>query len=163
MTKTRYQAMERLHPVEFPWLSIRVTLISRGDRCLVPPPERTLVASPWHTFADLALAIDEVFCCWEQGDLRELTLRDGTRVGDLADEGGQRHPLDYRRTRLQRLRHGEEFGYVVSAGERWVHKCVLMGALDSSEVLADRPGHPFAYQTLGRPPAAAVGASRRLS
>lgn len=138
---------ERLRPRGCPSASP----CSQGEAgCSQPAPERTLVASSHHTFADLALAIDEVFGCLELGSLREFTLQDSSRISDLADGGRSRRSFDYRRTRLQRLQGGEHFGYIFDAGDRWEHGCLLIGAIDLDEVLPDRPGHPVAYEAVGR-------------
>ena len=110
--------------------------------------ERTLAASPRHTFADLAIAIDEAFGRWELGDRRWFTLADGSRVGDVADAARRaRQLVDYRRSRLHRLQGGERFSYTFDAGQRWHYDCVLIGSIDPSEMLADRPGHPVVYQS----------------
>ncbi len=132
-------------------LSIGVRLrLGDGPNC-EHPPERRLAASPRHTFADLAIAIDEAFGRWELGHRREFALADGTRLGEVADDRkGSRRLVDYRRARLHRLQGGEPFTYTFESGERWLHECVLVGSIDPDEVLADRPGHPVAYQP-GRP------------
>ncbi len=128
-------------------LSIGVRLRLGAARSFENPPERTLAASPRHTFADLAIAVDEAFGRWELGHRREFTLIDGTRLGEVVDEKkGSPRLVDYRRARLHRLRGGEPFTYTFEAGERWLHDCVLIGSIDPNEVLADRPGHPVAYQ-----------------
>lgn len=127
-------------------LSIGVSLREGPGRSLDHPPERTLAASPRHTFADLAIAIDEAFGRWELGERREFTLGDGTRVGEVIGASAPRL-VDYRRARLHRLEGGERFSYTFDCGDRWSHDCVLIGSIDPSEVLADRPGHPVVYQS----------------
>lgn len=131
-----------------------VTLVAADDQVLEAAPERALVASPWHTFADLALAIDDAFGRWELGSRRRFGLADGTEIGEVA---GRRRTgeLDYRRTRLQRLDGSEPFTYTVDDGTRWRHRCVLAGAIDADDVVPDRPGHPVVYQSVGRVPSLA--------
>lgn len=152
MPKTKPVPTGQLRSAETYWISVGVTLRSRGDRILEVPPERALVASPRHTFADLALAIDDAFGRWELGRRRTFTLGDGTRVGDVVAEGRRGVVLDYRRIRLQRLEGGEHFDYSVDDGERWTHECLLIGAIDPDEVVPDHPGHPVVYQSVGRVP-----------
>ncbi|MBW3573767.1 MAG: hypothetical protein KY450_02735 [Actinobacteria bacterium] len=127
-------------------LSIGVTLTAGASTIDVKAAERTLAASPRHTFADLAMAIDEAFGRWELGDRRAFTLGDGTRVGEVAaGRPGSRRLVDYRHARLHRLRGEERFVYILDSGERLVHDCVLIGSIDPSDVLADRPGHPVCF------------------
>ena len=153
MAKTKLVPAEDLRSAGTYWLSVGVTLRSGGDGALDTPPERALVASPRHTFADLALAIDDAFGRWELGRRRQFTLEDGTRVGEIsARERRRPDVLDYRRIRLQCLENGERFGYTVEDGRRWTHECLLVGPLDPDEVVPDRPGHPVVYQSAGRVP-----------
>ncbi|HEV2809423.1 MAG TPA: hypothetical protein VGV93_03370 [Acidimicrobiales bacterium] len=152
MPKTKPVPVGQLRSAETYSISVGVTLRSRGDCILEAPPERALVASPRHTFADLALAIDDAFGRWELGRRRTFTLGDGTRVGDVVDGGRDGVVLDYRRIRLQRLQGGERFHYSVDDGERWTHECLLIGAIDPGEVVPDHPGHPVVYESVGRVP-----------
>lgn len=147
MAKTRMAAGDRIHANGEPRLCIGVTLRTVGDEVVEPRLERSLLAAPRHTFADLALAIDEAFCRWDLGQRRVFVFEDGTRVGDfVGSDRGRR--LDYRRTRLQRLCGGERFGYVVVSPEPCIHECMLLGPIDPTELGADQPGHPVVYQSL---------------
>jgi hypothetical protein len=110
------------------------------------------VACPHHTFADLALAIDDAFGRWELGRRREFTFADGSRVGEAVADRRRGEMLDYRRVRLQRLEGGESFGYQVDDGETWTHECRLVGTIEPDEVAPDRPNHPVVYQSVGRVP-----------
>jgi hypothetical protein len=152
MAKTKPVSAGHLRSSGTYWISIGVTLRSGGDQLLQAPPERALVASPRHTFADLALAIDDAFGRWELGRRREFTLESGTRVGEVLVDRRGGEVLDYRRIRLQRLAGEERFGYSVDDGETWTHECRLIGAIDPDEVVPDRPGHPVVYQSVGRIP-----------
>lgn len=153
MAKSKRVPAEHLRSTGTYWVSIGVTLRSRGDQLLHTPPERALVASPRHTFADLALAIDDAFGRRELGRLREFVLEDGTRVVEVMGDSRRGEVLDYRRIRLQRLEGGASFTYSVDHGESWTHACVLVGPIDHDEVAPDRPGHPVVYQSVGRIPA----------
>lgn len=129
-------------------LSIGVTLRPGDASSASHPRERTLAASPRHTFADLAIAIDEAFSRWELGERRQFTLANGTRIGEVVSgRTGSHRLVDYRRARLHRLQGEERFSYTLHCGERWVHDCVLIGNIDPSEVLADQPGHPVCITT----------------
>jgi hypothetical protein len=163
MAKSKRVPAEHVRSTGTYWISIGVTLRSRGDQLLHAPPERALVASPRHTFADLALAIDDAFGRWELGGLREFVLEDGTRVGEVVGDRRRGEVLDYRRVRLQRLEGGASFTYTVEDGESWTHACVLVGPIDHDEVVPDRPGHPVVYQSVGRMPALTSVNGTRIS
>lgn len=150
MTKTRSVPQQRLAEAETPWISVGVTLVGVDDQIIEAGPERAMVASSWHTFADLALAIDDAFGRWELGCRRRFILADGTTVGEAIAGRRRREELDYRRSRLDRLEGDERFVYTVDDGISWRHECLLVGAIDADEVLADRPGHPVVYQSVGR-------------
>lgn len=146
MARTRLAPNDRLHTSGEPRLCIGVRLRSVGDEVVEPPLGRSLLVAPRHTFAELALAIDEAFCRWDIGRRRLFVLEDGTRVGDFVASGGESR-LDYRRTRLQRLYGGERFGYVVVSPVPCIHECTLLGPVDPAELGADQPGHPVVYQS----------------
>ena len=154
MQKTKAVPADRLRPSEVRCLSISVTLRSAtGPQDSVPLPERVLIASPRHTFADLALAIDEAFGRWELGRGREFCFEDGSRAGEVGDRARRPDMVDDRRARLYGLREGERFFYLADTGERWEHECLVVGWIDPDEVLLDRPSHPVVFQAVGRNPA----------
>lgn len=151
---------DRLRPQELRCLAIRVTLRSCAGRALPAPwPERVMIASPRHTFADLALAIDEAFARWELGRRREFSFSDGFRAGETADGRRRRDLVDDRRARLYRLQVGERFAYLADAGERWGHECSVVGWIEPDEVLLDGPSHPVVYQAVGRRSVVVSGAN----
>lgn len=152
MPRTKSFPAPRLHPPQVRCLSIGVTLRRRDGAELRPAPERVMVAFPRHTFADLALAVDEAFGRWELGRAREFVFEDGFRVGEAAEPRRRGEVVDDRRCRLLRLQEGERFSYVAQTTERWDHECLVVGWIDPAEVLLDRPGHPVAYQSVGRSP-----------
>ncbi|MDQ3354642.1 MAG: hypothetical protein M3507_09250 [Actinomycetota bacterium] len=161
MQKTKVFPAERLRPPEMRCLSIGVTLRSRAGVALQPPPERVLIASPRHTFADLALAIDEAFGRWELGRGREFAFDDGSRAGEVVDGRRRGNLLDDCRCRLYRLQEDERFVYVAQADERWEHECLVVGWVDPDEILLEAPSRPVVYQASVRGPAASAAGSAR--
>lgn len=71
------------------WLSIRVDLVGGGGQDLWPGSGPILAASRSHTFAQLAIAIDDAFARWDRAHLHQFNLADGIRVGrpDWDDQG----------------------------------------------------------------------------
>jgi hypothetical protein len=66
------------------WLSIRVDLVEGGGHDTIwPRPGRIFVAARSHTFAQLAIAIDDAFARWDRSHppLAPAQLR---RSGDAA-------------------------------------------------------------------------------
>ncbi len=127
-------------------LAITVELVhgSHADD-LWPRPGRVLIASRSATFEQLATAIDDAFARWDRSHLHEFTLADGTVISphhwrDSEEPDGS---LDGSRTRLGRLRLGEQFAYVFDLGDNWQHLCTVGPKLaDPAETLgivADRP------------------------
>lgn len=151
MLKSKASTEDRFRPPELRCLSIGVTLRScDGQATSGPRPERVMIASPRHTFADLALAIDDAFGRWELGRRREFRFADGSRAGEAGDGRRRRDLVDDRRARLYRLQEGERFTYLADTGRRWGHECLVVGFIDPEEVLLDGPSHPVVYQAAGR-------------
>jgi hypothetical protein len=133
------------------WLSIRVDLIEgRGEHCW-PRPGRILAAARSHTFAQLAVAIDDAFARWDRAHLHEFRLADGTRIGIPDDEWDDEKAIDGRRTTLTRLRPGEQFLYVFDFGDDWTHLCTV-GDARPLEVLGVVPAAPRPYVGWGNIP-----------
>jgi hypothetical protein len=61
------------------WLAIKVELLSGGGLELERGPGRVMIASPRHTLAELAEAIDLAFARWDHAHLHEFELGDGRR------------------------------------------------------------------------------------
>ena len=139
------------------WLSIRVDLVEGRGQHLWPRPGRIFAAARTHTFAQLADAIDDAFARWDRSHLQEFTLADRTRI-TLPDEewvgwGEPERVLDYRRTRLSRLRPGEQFVYVFDLGDDWAHLCtVALVRIDPGRTLGIVPAHPLPYWGWGDMP-----------
>jgi Plasmid pRiA4b ORF-3-like protein len=109
-------------------LAITVELVHgshTGD--LWPRPGRILIASRSATFEQLATAIDDAFARWDRSHLHEFTLADGTEITPHRWWDGEEPdgPLDGARTRLGRLRLGEQFAYVFDPGDNWQHLCTV--------------------------------------
>jgi hypothetical protein len=138
------------------WLSVRVELVEgRGER-LWPRPGRIFAAARRHTFADLAVAIDDAFARWDRAHLHEFRLADGTRLttpyGEK-DEDELGPSLDDRRTRLSRLAPGEQFLYTFDLGDDWTHLCTVgPERIDPYEALGFGPDVPLAYWGWGAMP-----------
>lgn len=136
------------------WLSIRVDLVEgRGER-LWPRPGRILAAARSQSFAALATAIDDAFARWDRAHLHEFRLEDGTRLttpygdGDAVGEA-----LDDRRTRLSRLRPGEQFLYTFDLGDDWTHLCTVgPERIDPVEVLGALSDVPLPFWGWGAIP-----------
>ncbi len=151
MLKFKASTGDRFRPPELRCLSIGVTLRScDGQSIPGPGSERVMIASPRHTFADLALAVDDAFGRWELGRRREFRFADGSRAGEAGDGRRRRDLVDDRRARLYRLQEGERFTYLTDTGQRWGHECLVVGFIDPAEVLLDGPSHPVLYQAAGR-------------
>ena len=112
-----------------------------------PRPGRILAASRTHTFAQLADAIDDAFARWDRAHLHAFTLSDGTRLETPYEDWEDGPPaLDDRRTRLGRLRLGEQFAYVFDFGDDWTHLCTVgEERVDPDEVLGIVPSDPLPF------------------
>ena len=106
------------------WLSIRVELVSGNGHRFWPRPGRILLASPRHTFAQLADTIDTAFGRWDRAHLHQFFLDDGHVIGFPDDEDdAPEDQLDGAQTMLARLKHGEPFVYEFDFGDSWLHLC----------------------------------------
>ena len=129
------------------WLSIRVDLVAGHGERYWPRPGRIFAASRTHTFAQLAVAIDDAFARWDRAHLHAFNLADGTRLETPYDEWEDGPPaLDDRRTRLGRLHLGERFVYVFDFGDDWTHLCtVAVERIDPDKALGIVPNGPLPY------------------
>lgn len=127
------------------WLSIRVELVEGRGEDFWPRPGRDLAASPGHTFAQLAAAIDDAFARWDRSHLHEFRLSDGVRIG-IPDPDFSDDVIDDRRAKLSRLRPGEQFLYLFDFGDDWTHLCtVAQRKVDAVEVLCILPKVPLPH------------------
>jgi hypothetical protein len=138
-------------------MSIRVELVGGGGDLFWPRSGRVFAASRSHTFADLALAIDDAFARWDRAHLHQFWLADGRRVttptewGDFDDEDGP--ALDDRLVKLGTLALGDEFVYEFDFGDRWMHLCVVGDQrIDPLDALGLVPDKPLPYWGWGQLP-----------
>ncbi len=107
------------------WLSIKVELLSGRDLVLDHPPGRVMIASPAHTLAEFAEAIDVALARWDHSHLHEFKLRDGKRymLG-----GSDFEP---------------EVEYVFDLGDDWRHRCEVQSVdADPEEEYGAPPDTP---------------------
>jgi hypothetical protein len=111
------------------WLSIKVELVSGRGLVLEQPPARVMIASPQHTLAELAEAIDLAFARWDRAHLHQFEFADGRRYMLGASEF-EPEVLDSTGTSLAAagLGPGTEFEYVFDLGDDWRHRCRVEGA-----------------------------------
>jgi hypothetical protein len=129
------------------WLSIRVELVEgRGER-FWPRPGRIFAAARSHTFAQLAEAIDDAFARWDRAHLHEFELADGMRLTTPYEEWDSVSPVaDDRRTKLSRLKPGEQFVYVFDLGDGWTHLCTVEPErIDPLDALGIIPAVPVSH------------------
>ncbi len=127
-------------------LAITVELVHgahTGD--LWPRPGRILIAARSATFEELADAIDDAFARWDRNHLHEFTLADSTAISPASSWDGDepQGSVDGTRTRLGRLRLGEQFAYVFDLGDNWQHLCTVgprqADPLETLGVIPDLP------------------------
>jgi hypothetical protein len=126
------------------WLQIRVVLEGGGGIDLDPPPGRTMIVGPSHTFEQLANAINAAFARWDVSHLHEFLLADGRRIGFPNDDFDEPHSLDHAELKvLQELKPGDEFSYVFDFGDHWRHRCsVSAEKVDPLQVYGTWPEQP---------------------
>ena len=129
------------------WLSIRVDLVEGHAQYVWPRPGRLFAAARAHTFAQLAVAIDDAFGRWDRARLHAFELHDETHLATPYPDWEELGPVaDDRRTRLSRLAAGEQFLYVFDFGDDWTHLCsVGPERLDPLETLGIVPPAPLPY------------------
>lgn len=137
------------------WLSIRVELVGGGGADIWPRPGRIFATARSHTFAQFADAIDTAFARWDRAHLHQFTLSGGIEILELVQWDGDEPEgsLDSDRTRLGRLRTGEQFAYVFDLGDRWAHLCTVAAErIDPREQLGIVPDVPLPYWGWGEIP-----------
>ena len=127
------------------WFSIRVELVEGRGEHYWPRPGRLFAAAGSHSFAQLAVAINEAFARWDRSHLHEFELADGTRIG-IPDPDLEESVIDETRSRLSRLKTGEKFAYEFDFGDGWTHLCrVVEASLDPLDALGFVPDAPLPY------------------
>jgi hypothetical protein len=108
------------------WLRIRVDLLGGGGVELDPPPGRSFMVGPSHSFEQFAGAIDAAFARWDLSHLHGFELGDGRLIG-YPDDSFEPDVvwLDHAKLKVAReVKPGEEFQYVFNLGDDWRHRCV---------------------------------------
>jgi hypothetical protein len=130
------------------WLSIRVELVQGRARTFWPRPGRMFAAARGHTFQQLSTAIDDAFARWDRAHLWAFRFPRDLRIEMpshwLDDVPGK--TLDADRTRLSRLKPGQQFLYEFDFGDSWMHLCTVGDArIDPLEALGIVPQNPLPY------------------
>jgi Plasmid pRiA4b ORF-3-like protein len=106
------------------WMTIRVELVGGRDVVCEPPPGRTMMVGPQHTFADLAEAIDAAFARWDLSHLHMFELADGRRVSAADPDWDDVDILDEQALKVvAELHSGDRFLYIFDLGDEWTHAC----------------------------------------
>ncbi len=135
------------------WLSITVELVEGRGETFWPRPGRVFAAARSHTFSQLADAIDDAFARWDRAHLMTFELADGTRLERPDPTWDEPEAEDATRTRLSRLRPGEQFAYEFDFGDSWTHLCAVgPHRIDPLEELGITPDQPMPYWGWGTLP-----------
>jgi hypothetical protein len=108
------------------WLYIEVELVSGRGEDYWPRPGKIFLASPSHTFWQLADAINVGFGRWDHSHLSEFVMADGSRIGFTGpefDDFGD--TLDIEAETLTRLQPSEQFAFMFDFGDGWTHLCTV--------------------------------------
>ncbi|MBU8858588.1 plasmid pRiA4b ORF-3 family protein [Micromonospora sp. WMMB482] len=108
-------------------LSISVELVTGRGRFWWPRPGRLFVASPCHTFAQLAEVIDVAFGRRDLEHLRTIVLPGASEVSWVSWRDGPAFPgtRDGRTVTLDILTVDDVFAYVFDLGQDWTHLCTV--------------------------------------
>lgn len=137
------------------WLQIQVELVGGRGADLDPPPGRTFIVAPSHTFGELGDAINAAFARWDLSHLHEFELADGRRIGYPSDEfAPDLEWEDQAKLKVGRnLGPGDEFEFVFDFGDDWRHRCrVLDEKADPAEECGSIPDRPVAIWGWGSIP-----------
>ena len=135
------------------WLSIRVDLVEGRLERYWPRPGRLFAAARSHSYAQLAVAIDDAFARWDRSHLHEFELADGTRIGTPDPDMDNHDVLDETREHLSKLQASQQFIYVFDFGDDWTHLCTVVDAsIEPHDVLGVVPNAPLPYFGWGNIP-----------
>jgi hypothetical protein len=126
------------------WLSMKVELLSGRDIELERPAGRVMIASPTHTLAELAKAIDLAFARWDHSHLHEFRLGDEKRYM-LGGSDFEPEVIDSTDVTLASLGLdvGTSLEYVFDLGDDWRHRCEVQSIdVDPEEEYGTPPDTP---------------------
>jgi len=84
---------------------------------------RYRMVGPRHTFADLAVAVDQAFARWDLSHIHLFELPDGRLLGKTGPEWDQ-DVVDETSLRVAAtVKDGDRFDYVFDLGDDWRHAC----------------------------------------
>jgi Plasmid pRiA4b ORF-3-like protein len=137
------------------WLEVRVDLLSGLGR-LRRSPGRIFIVGPSHTFLALAEAINVGFARWDLSHLHQFELGGGRRVGFVDPDPFEDDEVveDHATVKVaEAVAPGEEFGFIFDFGDRWEHRCRVLGdRIDPSEEWGPLPKQPVAIWGWGSIP-----------
>jgi hypothetical protein len=87
-----------------------------------------MIVGPRHTFADLAVAVDQAFARWDLSHLHLFRLHDGRFLGAASPEWDLDVLDETSLTVASTVGVGERFDYVFDLGDDWRHSCEVEGA-----------------------------------
>lgn len=134
------------------WLSIRVDLVSGGER-FWPRPGRIFAAAGSHRFSQLAEAINTSFARWDRAHLHRFVLADGRTIGEPEFDDFDEAFIDASATKISGLSLREQFVYEFDFGDSWMHLCTVgPERIDVAEELGICPSEPVPYWGWGTIP-----------
>ncbi len=127
------------------WIAIRVTLLGGAGIDCDPPPGRTMIVGPAHTFADLAAAVDRAFARWDLSHLHMFRLHDGRLLGEAGPELDEDVLDEASHMVATTVGVGDRFEYVFDLGDDWRHACEVEATdVDPTEAYGVVPRTPVA-------------------
>jgi len=137
------------------WYSITVEVVSGHGQTFWPRPGRMIAASRAHTFQQLAESIDTAFARWDPAHLHSFKFADDTLIGpiDRGWDDTEEGTLASSKTKLSRLKLGEQFVYEFDFGDEWLHICtVAPKKVDPWFDFGYAPTQPLVYSGWGTIP-----------
>lgn len=97
---------------------------------MLPSPGRIFIVGPAHTFSALADAVNAAFARWDLSHLHEFELAGGRRIGFVDPDPFEDDDVveDHAGVKVaSAVMPGDEFGFVFDFGDRWEHRCCVLG------------------------------------